>query len=220
VLAVAAIEGIVALKLAVACLLGGIIGLDREASGKPAGFRTHILICVGATLITLLSIGIATSSARPGDPGRIAAQIVSGVGFIGAGTIIRSGGSVRGLTTAATLWVVAAIGMAVGADAWFMAVSTTLVVWIALRILHRVENRLIPDGEERAVLRVKLRDPGLLHAIEQTLSAHEMDTSSVQVVRVDDGIEARYRSRGGRRRAHGAIAELMQHDGVREATLD
>src|SRR5690606_42014922 len=106
-------------RLFLAALLGGIIGLEREATGKPAGFRTNLLICLGAALITEISIAIAHDTAlqQPlqADPGRIAAQIVSGIGFLGAGTIMQTRGSVTGLTTAATKWVVAAIGMATGA---------------------------------------------------------------------------------------------------------
>ncbi|MEO5511502.1 MAG: MgtC/SapB family protein, partial [Longimicrobiales bacterium] len=109
------------LRLLLAAALGGMIGLEREASGKPAGFRTNLLICLGAALLMEISKKVAFDSfARtgvPADPGRIAAQIVSGIGFLGAGTIMQSrGGIVTGLTTAATLWVVAAIGMAVGAQ--------------------------------------------------------------------------------------------------------
>ena len=103
-------------KLSLAVLLGGIIGFEREIAGKPAGLRTNILICIGAALLMDVStrIGIVDGR-RVGDPARIAAQIVSGVGFLGAGTIMQSQGVVTGLTSAATIWVVAAIGMTVGA---------------------------------------------------------------------------------------------------------
>ncbi|HET9440753.1 MAG TPA: MgtC/SapB family protein, partial [Longimicrobiales bacterium] len=111
------------LRLLLAAALGGMIGLEREHSGKPAGFRTNMLICLGAALITEVSFNVAHTAS--GDPGRIAAQIVSGIGFLGAGTILHSRGSVYGLTTAATLWVVAAIGMAVGARSYLAAVIGT-----------------------------------------------------------------------------------------------
>jgi putative Mg2+ transporter-C (MgtC) family protein len=107
-------------KLALALLLGGLVGIERERSERPAGLRTHMLVCVGSALITLVSIGVATV---PGDRTRIAAQIVSGIGFLGAGTIFRAGGSVRGLTTAAGLWVVAGIGMAVAAGGMLLPVA-------------------------------------------------------------------------------------------------
>lgn len=106
-------------KLALATFLGGVIGWEREASGKAAGLRTNILICVGAALLTELSIHFSTipDGVPRWDPARISAQVVSGIGFLGAGTILQSKGTVTGLTTAATLWVVAAIGMSAGAGA-------------------------------------------------------------------------------------------------------
>jgi len=100
------------LQLCLATLFGGAIGLERELGGKPAGLRTNILICIGSMLYTKLSITMAAGTA---DPTRIAAQIVTGVGFIGAGTILHARGAVVGLTSAATIWVVAAIGVALGA---------------------------------------------------------------------------------------------------------
>ncbi|MBA2245639.1 MAG: MgtC/SapB family protein, partial [Gemmatimonadetes bacterium] len=110
-------------RLLLAAVLGGVIGLERELSGKPAGLRTNLLICVGAALLMDLSIAVAALANLPNeqagaifraDPARIAAQIVSGIGFLGAGTILQARGNIIGLTTAATIWVVAAIGMAVG----------------------------------------------------------------------------------------------------------
>ena len=117
-------------KLLLATLLGGAIGLEREMAGKPAGLRTNILICVGAALFTQLSVDIArigfTPDGRPyGDTTRIAAQIVSGIGFLGAGAILHGAGAIIGLTTAATIWVVAAIGAAVGAGAYVDALGAT-----------------------------------------------------------------------------------------------
>jgi len=128
--------------LLLATVLGGAIGWEREHSQKPAGLRTNILICVAATLLTDLSVMAAAAATGPADPGRIAAQIVTGVGFLGAGTIIQSRGTVTGLTTAATLWVVAAIGMAVGFGAWIEAAGTTLLVLMTLIPLRRFEERV------------------------------------------------------------------------------
>ena len=103
------------IKLSLAVLLGGIIGFERELSGKPAGLRTNILICLGAALLMDISTRIGlVDGHRIGDPARIAAQVVSGVGFLGAGTIMQGSGVVTGLTSAATIWVVAAIGLTVG----------------------------------------------------------------------------------------------------------
>ena len=126
--------------LLLSTVLGGAIGWEREHAGKPAGLRTNILICIAATLLTDLSVSAAASASAVADPGRIAAQIVTGMGFLGAGTIIQSRGHVTGLTTAATLWVVAAIGMAVGFGAWVEAVGTTLLVLLTLIPLRKVEE--------------------------------------------------------------------------------
>jgi putative Mg2+ transporter-C (MgtC) family protein len=132
------------LKLVVASVLGGVIGLERELSGKPAGLRTNILICIGAALFMHLSIAVAqlgfSEGGQPyGDTTRIAAQIVSGIGFLGAGAILHSRGTVVGLTTAATIWVVAAVGAAVGAGGYVEAVGTTILVTIVLAGLRRIE---------------------------------------------------------------------------------
>ena len=128
-------------RLLLASVLGGGIGWEREHAHKPAGLRTNILICVAATLLTDLSVKVAAQAASPSDPGRIAAQIVTGVGFLGAGTIFQARGSIMGLTTAATMWVVAAIGMAVGFGATIEAVGTTFVVLVALIPLRTLEER-------------------------------------------------------------------------------
>jgi putative Mg2+ transporter-C (MgtC) family protein len=128
-------------RLLLATVLGGAIGWERQQAHKPAGLRTLILICVGAALLTDLSVRAAAHATGPADPGRIAAQIVTGVGFLGAGTILQSRGSVMGLTTAATMWVVAAIGMAVGFGATMEAAGTTFLVLVALIPLRTLEVR-------------------------------------------------------------------------------
>ncbi len=137
------------LHLVLAVILGGAIGLERELQQKAAGLRTNILICAGAALFTELSLAM---TAEYGDPSRIAAQIVTGVGFLGAGAIIQGRGTVTGLTTAATMWLVAAIGMAIGFGALLEATGTTLLVvlvLVALRPLERwIEKRNQPPSEE------------------------------------------------------------------------
>ena len=132
------------LKLGLAVVLGGAIGLEREIKGKPAGLRTNILICVGAALLTDVSmnIGIMENGQRIGDPARLAAQIISGIGFIGAGTIMQGGGMVTGLTSAATIWVVASLGIAIGAGLYIEAAGTAALVTLVLASLGRLEHRL------------------------------------------------------------------------------
>jgi putative Mg2+ transporter-C (MgtC) family protein len=132
------------LKLALAVFLGGVIGLEREIAGKPAGLRTNILICVGAALLTDVSLAIVTGpdGARLGDPSRLAAQIITGIGFIGAGTIMQARGTITGLTSAATIWVVCAIGITVGTGAYLEATGAGLLVAIVLAGLGNLEHKL------------------------------------------------------------------------------
>lgn len=168
-------------RLVLACVLGGAVGVEREASGKPAGLRTNILICVGAALITEISVVITTlaEGGVRGDPGRLAAQIVSGIGFIGAGTILQSRGRIIGLTSAATLWVVAAVGIAIGARQYTVAIGTTTLIIITLFALRRVENAFLqrrvdrrynvavdPTMESLATVEEKLEGLGLRVRVE------------------------------------------------------
>jgi putative Mg2+ transporter-C (MgtC) family protein len=127
------------LRLVLAAILGGVIGLEREIKHKPAGLRTNLFICLGAAMFTILSFRLA--SLYPGDHTRIAAQIIPGIGFIGAGSILHSRGSVQGLTTAATLFVVASVGMAVGGGLYGSAVFATLVILAALAVLGWAEAK-------------------------------------------------------------------------------
>ncbi|HEX2025231.1 MAG TPA: MgtC/SapB family protein [Actinomycetota bacterium] len=136
-----------ALRILGAALLGALVGIEREARDQPAGFRTHILVAVGSCLFTLISAygfaGFLDEEQVTFDPTRIAAQIVTGIGFLGAGAILRSGMSVRGLTTAASLWVVAAVGLAVGAGAYVLASTATGVTLLALFVLRPLRSRLV-----------------------------------------------------------------------------
>jgi uncharacterized membrane protein YhiD involved in acid resistance len=129
-------------RLLIATGLGAVIGLQRELSGKPAGLRTNLLICLGAALITHVSFAVAARLGA-GDPARIAAQIVAGIGFLGAGTIMRSQHAVHGLTSAATIWVVAAVGLTVGAGFERQAAFATVVVVISLGALGQLERRFL-----------------------------------------------------------------------------
>ena len=128
------------IKLLLAALLGGIIGVEREIRDKPAGLRTNILICVGSTLF--MSISTKVAQLLGGDPTRIAAQIISGIGFLGAGAVLHSHGFVLGLTTAATIWVVAGVGMALGSGMYLVAVFATAMSLVTLYFLSFIEDRI------------------------------------------------------------------------------
>lgn len=127
---------VVSLQLLVATVLSMAIGLNREKRAKDAGMRTHMLVGIGSCLFSALSLYVF-----PDDPARVAANIVTGIGFLGAGVIYKGKNRVHDLTTAASVWITAAIGMAVGLGAWFLGVVTTLIVWVILDILRHVEKR-------------------------------------------------------------------------------
>jgi len=218
----------VLLRVVLAGVLGGAIGAEREIREREAGLRTHMLVAVGASLFTIVSAyawSDFTFSQRSGitfDPTRIAAQIVTGIGFLGAGAIIRQGLSVRGLTTAASLWVVAAIGMASGAGYYSAAVITTAIVLISLWPLRIVAFRIferIRPGELRLEVELKGGESPsvLLDALESkgvAVRAFELEDARdrrrvVLDVRITDG------------RFESVTAELMRLDpvlGVRWAT--
>lgn len=151
-------SGEIVLKLVLSVLLGGAIGFEREVGNRPAGLRTHILVSIGAALIMLISkYGFGEGS----DPARLAAQVVSGIGFLGAGTILRTGNTIQGLTTAASLWICAGIGLAVGNGFYFGAIVSTVLVLISLVILGRVED-IIYIKKKRTFKVVSVERPGLI----------------------------------------------------------
>ena len=134
----------ITIELVLAALLGGTIGFFRERDKKAAGLRTHTIVCLSCSLLMSLSIFMATKF--PGsDAGRIAAQVVTGIGFLGAGTIIQSGETVRGLTTAATIWIAAAIGLSVGAGFYYAAILATIITLIVIEVFRRFEKMVFKD---------------------------------------------------------------------------
>jgi putative Mg2+ transporter-C (MgtC) family protein len=134
------------IKLVLAVVIGGIIGAERERHNKVAGLRTMILICVGSTLFTIFSIKIAGPNF---EPTRIASNIVSGIGFLGAGVILREGGRITGLTTAATIWLSAALGMGIAGSQYFLVAAATLIITIVLWLFPKFEDRLSIPTEVR-----------------------------------------------------------------------
>ena len=144
------------IKLGVTTILSGFIGFEREHSHRPAGFRTHILVAVSSSLVMLTSVYIFDSQGMTGDVTRMSAQVLSGIGFLGAGTILREGFSVKGLTTAASLWAVACIGIAVGAGFYAGALVATFVIYLTLNSL----KRFIVRGSAGKLLFIEIRDVG------------------------------------------------------------
>ncbi len=144
-------------KLCLSLLLGCVVGFERKRKGQIAGVRTFALIAMGATLAMLLSIYVPQEymGLKNGDPGRIAAQVITGIGFLGAGAIIQMKGSVRGLTTAAGIWMIATVGMAVGVGLYLLSIAATLLVMVILVVLDRYEHRL-GIGAESRIIRLKI----------------------------------------------------------------
>jgi putative Mg2+ transporter-C (MgtC) family protein len=168
-------DGELILRLALTVVLCGAIGLEREARGQVAGLRTHVLVGLGAALFTLVS-AYAFDADKPGsnvDPTRIAAQIVTGIGFLGAGTIIRQGLTVRGLTTAASLWIVAAVGMASGGGYYLGAGATTAAVLLSLIGFRQIRPRLMASLRTNFVLLdVEMEERGEFGQVLEILGRH------------------------------------------------
>jgi putative Mg2+ transporter-C (MgtC) family protein len=176
-----AIEWEMAIRLLLASFLGGFIGYEREAHHKAAGLRTHILVSIGSCLIMILSIKIYSSvqGLTNADPTRLAAQVVSGIGFLGAGSIMKEGSTVKGLTTAASLWVVSGVGLAVGSGYYMGAFMTTGFVFLTLSILSRIEKK---DYHSQVELSITTIDtPGQIGKIASILGVHDIQIRNVQV---------------------------------------
>lgn len=211
------------LRLLFACLLGGAVGLERELTAKGAGFRTHILVALGCCLFTLVSAyGFAPFVPGTGtgrfDPTRIAAQVVTGVGFLGGGAILRSGLGVHGLTTAASLWVVAAIGVAAGGGFYAGAGLSTALAILALWGLRLVRRRLLEDLRGSQVeLTLRARPEMDLAALVQAFSGLAVQ---VERLRVDLDDHARTITVGvqlpAERRAEEVVLAVGQVPGVRD----
>jgi len=172
-------------RLTLACILGGAIGLQREGLNRPAGFRTHVLVALGAALIMLLSMYGFQEFGQLYDPGRLAAQVVSGIGFLGAGTIMREGVSIRGLTTAASLWVVAGIGLASGAGFYLSAVVTTVLVYLTLSVFVHLERGWINPASYVRMGVVIPDQPGQLGRIGASLGGKNISVRNITVDRSD-----------------------------------
>lgn len=182
-------EWVIIFRLILAAVLSGIVGFEREFHGRAAGFRTHILLCVGTTLIMITSVHIfdVYSGRTPIDPARLAAGVVTGIGFLGAGTIMRYKASVRGLTTAASLWVVTGVGLAVGSGLYFGSIATTALAVVTLMLFGRLEHSMIRKDWYKTIV-IESKD-GLeqLKQIRGILGEYGADITDFEVKRSEDG---------------------------------
>ncbi|HHY41265.1 MAG TPA: MgtC/SapB family protein [Thermoanaerobacterales bacterium] len=177
------------IRLALSILLGGVIGLERETINKPAGFRTHILVCLGSTIVMLVSLFIFTEfkGLTNVDPGRIPAQVISGIGFLGAGTIIIEGANVKGLTTAASLWTVAAIGLAVGVGFYYGAILATFLILLTLITFNRLEAVLLKKQYLQPLKLIVEDQPGQLGKIGLCLGEMNISIRDVKIENIEEG---------------------------------
>lgn len=216
------------IRLLLASLLGGLIGLERELHGRPAGFRTHLLVSLGAALFVEVSInfyrvyGNFSGGFPVGvDPGRVAAQVVTGIGFLGAGAIIREKGSIRGLTTAACLWVAAAIGVACGAGMFMISLMVTAIALMSLLVLKQVEGVLNKDTYQQVTV-VSADLPGQFERIEQIVQECGASLMETALDRQIDSATIRFefRLRVATRHTSCRLVDLLSAvDGVRKVSL-
>lgn len=177
-------------RLIVGVIVGGIVGYEREFKNSPAGFRTHMLVCLGATIISIITeydiykmMKIAENPMYSGfikvDIARLGAQVISGVGFLGAGTILRDEGSIRGLTTAATLWSVACLGLAVGRGHFALGLTGACMVFIILSLFKKADRAIQKEGKLRRKFRHKDKNEEVITVVnEDTTAEYERETLS------------------------------------------
>ena len=165
-----------------AAALGSLIGLEREVHGQPAGLRTHMILAVGAALAAILSISYSqflSNPQLPSDPGRIVAQVVSGVGFLGAGAIMKMGVTVKGLTTASSLWTTAIVGIACGSQYYKIAGFTTVLVLMILTVMNYLEGILLTSYKAHTLKATRTDRPGIINDLRENLDEYKIKVVSL-----------------------------------------
>ena len=216
------------LRLLLAAVLGGIVGMERGSGDRPAGFRTHILVCAGSALIMLVSMygfegfaDVPFKYPNNRDSARIAAQVVSGIGFLGAGTILHEGITVRGLTTAASLWMISAIGLATGAGMYLVSIVATIITFTTLTTFHSVEKRFAAansKSDKKYIRVVASNTPGLVAQVAAflTQSGIKVKTINVQNNSANDKVVLELYLRFNKELDLGIVMDgLQQIEGVR-----
>jgi len=216
----------IVLRLLVAAVLGGLVGYERERNNQPAGLRTHIILVVGAALAMVLSVNLAMQF-KPlvpnGDPARLAAQVISGIGFLGVGAIIRYGPNVKGLTTATSMWSMAIVGLAVGLGYYLAATFTTGLLLVTLIAINFIEKRFIRHLvlSQIAITTVDKRE--MLNKIRSVIEKHAVMQPSLSI-RKDlhnkrSKITLRFKLRDGQT-VDGVLEDLTELDGIRSINLE
>ena len=208
------------LRFLLAVFLGGIIGFEREAHGRVAGIRDHVLVCTGSALAAVLSLFLVTI--YPGsDPSRIMSQVVSGIGFLGAGAILRFRASVAGLTTAASLWVVATIGLVVGSGFYLAAILATLLVWVCLFVMRTMAERFLSHREESRTLELEMTKGSVeqLQRIRDVLAEYHSEIRDLEFSRLEtDKVRVQFHLKLLSTRDEDSIVkELVGREGISRA---
>lgn len=207
------------LRLLLAAALGGFIGYEREHMNRPAGFRTHILVCVGSALVMMTSQYLTYRySPDAVDPSRLGAQVISGIGFLGAGTILRDGFNVRGLTTAASLWVVSCVGLAVGSGFYIGAIAATSFVFLTLITLKKAERQINRRNRYKTFIVEADKASGLVGQISGILEGQGVELRNIQLYKSrenDQMIKLMVKIPGGGIDIQ-AIGDLQALEGVRK----
>lgn len=212
-------------KIVTALICGSLLGIEREANEKPAGLRTIMLITVGATLYMIVSDLVTLTTEGPEsitrvDPSRIASQVVSGIGFLGGGAIIQARGSVHGLTTAATIWVAAGIGLCIGVGFPLMGVGLTLVVLAVLVTLYPIRAWLSRQGETQTIEIELPNDSLILRRVKNILGSHDLPEENITLLdRTDEMLSLGVTYSSGRAGRQNLLEELATVEGVRGGAL-
>jgi putative Mg2+ transporter-C (MgtC) family protein len=204
-------ESEIFLRLAIACVIGGSIGLEREYLSKSAGFRTQILICLGSCLFTIFSFLLANNT-----PDRIASNIVTGIGFVGAGVIFREDNRVTGLTTAATIWVTAALGMGIGGGYYWICIGGTVMALITLLILKKFEDVIERINQNRNYKIVCHYKHETLSQFEKMFKEHHLKFKRNRQFRKGDQITGTWIVNGSEKNHDAFIKRILQDDTVME----
>jgi len=209
------------LRLGLSLVLGGVIGFERERDNQPAGLRTHMILVIGACLAMILSINMGVISGN--DPARIAAQVISGIGFLGAGAILRYGFNVKGLTTATTLWTMAIVGLVLGAGYYWVAIISTVVMLVVLAALDQIEKKHVRVNVVRNIV-VDLHDrKSVLREVRKTIQSL---TDKVMAYSIQKSVKnkhlrleltARFKNR---EKLETLVEELSEIDGVRALKIE
>ena len=209
------------IRLVVSLLLGGLIGYERERDAQAAGLRTHMILTLGACLAMILSVNI--SALRNTDPTRLAAQVISGIGFLGAGAILRYGFNIKGLTTATSLWSMAVVGLAIGYGYFLAGIVTTGLMMLTLTVINIIENRFIRVSSMHSIT-VDIKDSsGTLRSVRKALSesAEQIKTFGVQRSLKNDHLRVQSIARIPRGEKLEKMVETISHiEGVRSIKIE